>query len=105
MELSAFLVSEASTMATNYTTIPTWSTAIVLISKWVTQEKHFHARWLVSYLLINNNICSCNRIAIDDRLSRISSKTATDYTNACCINGDCKPVFLHGFSREDGYVR
>ena len=35
--------------------MPTWNTAIVQTSKWPTQEKHFHARLLVSYLLVINN--------------------------------------------------
>ena len=54
MNLSAFRVSEASTTATNYNSVYTWSTAIVQISKWQTREKHFHTRRLVSYLLIIN---------------------------------------------------
>lgn len=41
-------------------TMPTWSTAIMQTFKWLTQEKHFYARWLRSYLLINNSICTCS---------------------------------------------
>ena len=56
----------------------TWSTAFVQTSKWLTQEKHFHARRLVSYLLINN---SYNVVAIKLQLMivffSISSKTPT----------------------------
>ena len=59
MELSAFLVSVQRLQTT---TMPTWRTAIVQTSKWPTREKHFHARRLVSYLLINN---SYNVVAID----------------------------------------
>ena len=54
--------------------------------QWSTRWKHFQARRLVSYLLINN---SYNVVAIELQLmivfSLISSKTATNYINAYCI--------------------
>ena len=87
------------------TTMPTWSTVIVQTSRWPTQEKYFHTRWLVSHLLINN---SYNVVAMELQLvisfSCISSKTATTIPMPT-VYGDCKPVFLYEFSCEDGYLR
>ena len=80
IELSTFLVSEASTVVTNYNNASTWSTAIVQTFKWLTQESHFHTRWLVSYLLINNSYCVV-AISLQSIACFLASQSSTTATN------------------------
>ena len=78
MELSVFLVSEASTTATNYNNVHMEHCNRANFQ--VADSRKVHARRLVSYLLINNSYYHCNQVAIDLMMiafSRISSKTAT----------------------------
>ena len=68
-------------------------------SEWLTREKHFHARWLVSYLLINNSYIV--RVAIDDRFFSYLKQDSYKTIPMPTVYGDCKPVFFsHEFSRE-----
>ena len=95
MKLSAFLVSEASTMATNYNNAHMEHCNRANFQ--VADSRKVHARRLVSYLLINNSYYHCNQVAIDLMMiafSRISSKTATILYPKCLMYMEIANLFL-----------
>ena len=105
MKLSAFFVAKASAMAMNYNNAH-MEYCNCANFQWPTREEHFHARWLVPYLLINN---SYNVVAIELQLMivfLVSQARQLQTISMPTVYGDCKPVFfLHEFSHGDGYTR